>query len=142
MSVLLDTNVVSELVARRPDAKVLRWMEQQDPETVFLSVITIGELQRGIQKLPEAARRKKLTNWLHGHLLVRFTDRILPLDLPVMMTWGDLVARVEATGRKLPAIDSLLAATVAHHGLALATRNTRDFKLAGVSVINPWEGAA
>ena len=141
MSVLLDTNVVSELVARHPDPNVVSWVDRQDPEAVFLSVVTIGELHRGIQKLPDSSRKKKLASWLTAGLLVRFGDRILPLDTPVMMTWGSLVARIEAAGRKIPAMDSLLAATAAHHGLPLATRNVRDFKPAGISVVNPWEGA-
>lgn len=142
MSVLLDSNVVSELIARHPDPNVVNWLDGQDPETVFLSVLTIGELQRGIQRLPDSSRKRKLAGWLTGSLLVRFEDRILPLDTPVIMTWGSLVARMETAGRKIPAIDSLLAATAAHHGLALATRNVRDFKPAGISLVNPWEETA
>jgi len=139
MSFLLDTNVVSELVARRPDAIVTGWVQTLDPETVFLSVVTIGELNRGIQKLPESRRKKVLANWLTGDLLVRFGERVLPLDVPVMMTWGALVARMEAGGRQIPAIDALLAATAVQHGLTLATRNVRDFQLTGISIVNPWE---
>ena len=139
MSFLLDTNVVSELIARRPDPNVLRWVEAQDAETVFLSVLTVGELNRGIQRLPDSRRKKGLSNWLTGDLLVRFGDRVLPLDIPVMMSWGVLVARMEANGQLIPAIDSLLAATAMQHGLAMATRNTRDFKATGVTIVNPWE---
>ena len=139
MSFLLDTNVVSELIARRPDPNVTRWVEGQDPETIFLSVITVGELNRGIQRLPDSRRKKVLANWLTGDLLVRFGDRVLPLDVPVMMTWGALVAHMEADGQLIPAIDSLLAATAAQHGLAMATRNVRDFKPTGISITNPWE---
>ena len=139
MSFLLDTNVVSELIARRPDPNVTRWVEGQNTEAVFLSVITVGELNRGIQRLPDSRRKKALANWLTGDLLVRFGDRVLPLNVPVMMTWGALVARMEADGQLIPAIDSLLAATAAQHGLAMATRNVRDFKPTGISIINPWE---
>jgi predicted nucleic acid-binding protein len=139
MSFLLDTNVISELIARRPDANVIRWVESQDPETIFLSVITVGELNRGIQRLADSRRKKVLSNWLTGDLLVRFGDRILPLDTPVMMTWGALVARMEHSGQLIRAIDSLLAATAAQHGLAMATRNVRDFKATGISITNPWE---
>lgn len=142
MSILLDTNVVSELVARRPDPNVISWAQSLDQEAVYLSVITIGELNRGIQKLPGSSRKKKLVNWLTGDLLVRFRDRILPLDVPVMMAWGSMVARTEAAGRKIPAIDSLIAATAAHHGLSLATRNVRDFKQTGLAIVNPWEPPA
>ena len=139
MSFLLDTNVVSDLKARRPDAHVTRWIEGQDPESVFLSVITIGELNRGIQRLPDSGRKKVLSNWLTGDLLVLYGDRVLPLDLPVMMTWGALVARMEANGQLIPVIDSLLAATATHHGLTMATRNVRDFKPTGITIVNPWE---
>jgi len=142
MSILLDTNVVSELVARRPDPNVISWVQGLDPGAVFLSVITIGELNRGIQKLPDSARKKKLANWLTGDLLIRFGDHVLPLDVPVMMAWGSLVARIEAGGQKIPAIDSLIAATAARHGLSLATRNVGDFKPTGIAVVNPWEPAA
>jgi len=139
MSYLLDTNVVSELVARRPNPSVTRWVESLDPETVFLSVITVGELNRAIQKLADSRRKRLLANWLTGDLLVRFGNHILPLDVPVMMTWGALVARMEAGGKQIPAIDSLLAATAAQNGLALATRNVRDFQPTGISILNPWE---
>jgi predicted nucleic acid-binding protein len=142
MSILLDTNVVSELVARRPDPNVISWVQSLDPGAVFLSVITIGELNRGIQKLSDSARKRKLANWLTGDLLLRFGDHVLPLDVLVMMAWGSLVARIEAAGQKIPAIDSLLAATAAHHGLSLATRNVRDFKPTGIAIVNPWEPAA
>jgi predicted nucleic acid-binding protein len=142
MSVLLDTNVVSELVARRPDPGVISWVESQDPEGIFLSVVTIGELNRGIQKLPDTSRKRRLANWLTGDLLIRFRDRILPLDISVMMAWGSMVARIEAAGQKIPAIDSLLAATAAHYGLSLATRNVRDFKQVGIAIVNPWEPPA
>lgn len=139
MSFLLDTNVVSELIARRPDPNVIRWVEGQDTETMFLSVITVGELNRGIQRLPDSRRKKALSNWLIGDLLIRFADRILPLDVAVMMTWGSLVARMEARGQLIPAIDSLIAATAAEHGLTVATRNVHDFNATDVSILNPWE---
>jgi predicted nucleic acid-binding protein len=139
MSFLLDTNVVSELIARRPDPKVIHWVESQDTESVFLSVITVGELNRGIQRLPDSRRKKALSDWLTGDLLIRFGDRILPLDVAVMMSWGALVARMEAGGQPIPAIDSLLAATASEHGLTVATRNVHDFKATGVSILNPWD---
>jgi predicted nucleic acid-binding protein len=139
MSFLLDTNVVSELITRRPDPNVIRWVEDQDTDTIFLSVITVGELNRGIQRLPDSRRKKALSNWLIGDLLVRFADRILPLDVAVMMIWGALVARMEARGHLIPAIDSLLAATAAEHGLIVATRNVHDFKATDISILNPWE---
>lgn len=142
MSHLLDTNGVSELVARQPDPHVTNRVQGLDPEGMFLSVVAIGELNRGIQKLPVSRRRSVLANWLTGDLLVRFGDRVLPLDVPVMMTWSALVARQEAAGQKIPAIDSLVAATAIQHGLALATRNVRGFQPIGVAIVNPWKPPA
>jgi predicted nucleic acid-binding protein len=106
---------------------------------MFLSAITVGELNRGIQRPPDSRHRKALSNWLIGDLLIGFADRVLPLDVPVVMTWGGLVARMEADGQQIPAIDSLLAATAAQHVLVMATHNVRDFKPTGISIINPWE---
>lgn len=142
MSHLLDTNGVSELVARQPDPHVTNRVQGLDPEGMFLSVVAIGELNRGIQKLPVSRRRSVLANWLTGDLLVRFGDRVLPLDVPVMMTWSALVARQEAAGQKIPAIDSLVAATAIQHGLALATSNVRGFQPIGVAIVNPWKPPA
>jgi predicted nucleic acid-binding protein len=139
MSYLLDTNIISELVAPVPNEDVIRWIENLDPESVFLSVITIGELKRGIEKLPDSRRKKALADWLTGDLLIRFGDHILPIDVPVILTWGTLVAQMEAMGNPLPAIDSLLAATAAENGLTLATRNVQHFEASGISLFNPWE---
>jgi len=138
MNYILDTNVVSELVAREADQKVVNWVDSIDSESVFLSVITIGELKKGIEKLPDSKRKKTLESWLEEDLLVRFRGRILPLDIPVLLTWGRLVASLEKEGKPLPAIDSLLAATAAQTGFTLVTRNTGHFDPAGISVFDPW----
>ncbi|TFH35991.1 MAG: type II toxin-antitoxin system VapC family toxin [Anaerolineales bacterium] len=141
MNYILDTNVISELVATEPDAEVITWIDSIDPESVFLSVITIGELKKGIEKLPSSKRKQDLTTWLQEDLLVRFHDRILSLDIPVLLSWGVLIADLEKKGKPLPAIDSLLAATAAETGFTLATRNVAHFKSSGIAVINPWAGA-
>ena len=138
MNYILDTNVVSELVAREADQKVVNWVDSIDSESVFLSVITIGELKKGIEKLPDSKRKKTLESWLEEDLLVRFRGRILLLDIPVLLTWGRLVASLEKEGKPLPAIDSLLAATAAQTGFTLVTRNTGHFDPAGISVFDPW----
>lgn len=138
MSYLFDTNVISELVAARPDPGVIRWIEGLDPESVFLSVITIGELKRGIEKLPDSRRKNELENWLTSDLLVRFRDRILPIDVDAILAWGSLVARMESMGKPIAAIDSLLAATAENIGLTLVTRNTLHFEKTGISIFNPW----
>ena len=138
MSYLLDTNVISELVSKRPNDRVIRWIDSVDDQRVFLSVITIGEIKRGIEKLSESQRKDNLNNWLDGDLLMRFDGRILTVDLPVILTWGGLVARMEKLGRSLPAIDSLIAAIVLNHDLTLVTRNEKDFAGTGVAALNPW----
>lgn len=138
MRYLLDTNVISELVAKQPDKRVIQWLDGVDPASVYLSVITIGELRKGIEKLPNSSRKDKLLNWLLNELLVRFEDRILALDVDVMITWGELVGRLERSGRSLSAIDSLIAALALARSCCLVTRNETDFKDAGLTVINPW----
>jgi toxin FitB len=135
---LLDTNVISELVARQPDQAVLTWIEALDQTAVYLSVITIGEIHRGIERLPESAKRDRLRAWLTDDLLVRFGDRIVPIDVGVMIAWGSMVARLIREGRPLSAMDSLIAAQAIHHGYSLVTRNESDFRDTGVNVVNPW----
>jgi tRNA(fMet)-specific endonuclease VapC len=135
---LLDTNVISELVAGQPNEQVIAWIDGIDDQLVYLSVITIGEIKRGIEKLPNSRRKRRLNQWLNEELLIRFDDKILSIDIPVMVTWGKLIAKLESRGRMLPAVDSLIAATALHHGLHLVTRNEEDFDRSDVMVINPW----
>jgi toxin FitB len=138
MKILLDTNVVSELVAKAPSSQVMAWIDSLDPIDLYLSVISIGEIQRGIQRLPESHRRLRLLSWLHDDLLLRFDGRVLAIDTDVMLAWGKLVASQELKGRALPFADSLIAAQAIHFRCALATRNEADFEGCGIVVINPW----
>jgi predicted nucleic acid-binding protein len=135
---LLDTNVISELVRRKPEAKVTAWVEATDEMLLHLSVLTVGEIRRGIVSLPNASRRMALGAWLDGELAVRFASRILPIDEGVADRWGRLTARAEAAGRRLAVTDGLLAATALHHNLTMVTRNIRDVAATGVPVFNPW----
>ncbi len=137
MSYLIDTNVVSELRRIRPNPGVVSWFSHRPASTLFLSVLTLGELRKGIDGASDAARHMALSDWLETELPSFFAGRILNLDAPIADRWGRLIA---AAGRPLPAIDSLLAATAAHHGLSLVTRNARDFEALGIEVINPWTG--
>lgn len=139
MRVLLDTCVISELVATHPDPGVVEWVDGIDEERLFLSVITIGEIKKGIEKLADSERKHALAEWLEGDLLVRFADRILPIDTGVMLAWGELTADLERQGRRMPAIDSLIAATALQGKLSLVTRNEGDFANSGVDILNPWE---
>jgi predicted nucleic acid-binding protein len=135
---LLDTNVVSELVAKQPNPGVVGWVDSIDPETAYLSVITIGEIRKGVEKLADSRRKNTLRAWLSDDLLVRFDGRILTLDVDTMLTWGSLMAALERAGRPLPAVDSLVAALALHHSCSLVTRNEHDFQGAGIPLINPW----
>lgn len=135
MSYLVDTNVLSELRRSNPDADVVRWLEGRPATTLYLSVLTLGELRKGIEMFPEGTRKRRLLDWLEVDLPGFFIGRLLPIDAQIADRWGHLVAQA---GRPLPAIDSLLAATALTHGLTLVTRNRRDFQHPGLVVIDPW----
>jgi len=138
LNYLFDTNLLSELTTKNPNVNVVAWVESIDQENIFLSVVAIGEFKKGIEKLPGSRRKKDLISWLENDLLIRFRERVIPLELPVMLVWGTMVAELEKAGTPLPAIDSLLAASASQRGLTLVTRNTKDFEPAGIPLINPW----
>jgi toxin FitB len=137
---LLDTNIVSELVRPRPDARVAQWLDSTDEELLFLSVLTLGEIRKGITTLPDPARKTRLEAWLSGNLLARFEGRILPIDHAIADRWGQISGSLAAQGSPLAVIDGLLAATALHHNLTLVTRNTRDVARTRVEVFDPWTG--
>ena len=138
MSYLVDTNVLSELRRKRPNKPVLGWFGERPASTLFLSVLTLGELRKGIETVADAERRMRLIDWLEADLPAFFTGRILGIDAAVADRWGRMLA---AAGRPLPAIDSLLAATAAQHDMVLVTRNVRDFAGLPVQVLDPWAAA-
>jgi toxin FitB len=138
MNYILDTNVVSELVAQNPDPHVIGWVDSVDPESLFLSVITIGEIKKGVEKLSSSNHKEELLAWLEQDLLIRFGEHILPIDASVVMTWSHMAAELEKIGKTMPAIDSLIAATASDLGYTLVTRNTADFDAVAISVLNPW----
>jgi predicted nucleic acid-binding protein len=135
MSYLLDTNVLSELRRKQPNTGVSAWFAQRPASSLYLSVLTLGELRKGIEGVQDDARKLALSDWLQNELSLFFLGRVLSIDEKVADRWGQLVA---AAGRPLPAIDSLLAATALVHGLHVVTRNTKDFEDLGLDVINPW----
>lgn len=135
---LLDTNVISELVKPEPETNVVRWIEETDESLIFLSVITLGEIRNGIERLTLGRRRGQLESWLRIDLPARFQDRILPVDESVAERWGALSAIATANGKPVPVIDGLLAATAVHHDLMLVTRNVQDVAGTGVPTLNPW----
>jgi toxin FitB len=140
MTYLLDTCLISELVAKRPNQKVVDWLDHQTPESLFLSVITMGEIAKGIHKLDGSQRKDSLQIWLTQTLPTRFSGRILGIEVATMLLWGELVGRLEKQGRSLPVMDSLIAAIALQNSLFLVTRNENDFAGTGVEIVNPWLG--
>jgi predicted nucleic acid-binding protein len=131
--------VLSELGRRSPDPGVLAWFEGRRTPTLYLSVLTMGELRQSIDRLADDPRKHALLDWLQTDLPQFFAGRVLPIDARVADRWGQLAARA---GRPLPAVDSLLAVTALTHGLTLVTRNLRDFQFPGLEVIDPWSTGA
>lgn len=138
MRYLLDTNVLSETLKRRPDEQVLAWLESQSPLDVVISVLTLGELAKGVAMLPPGARRSTLEGWIRHDLPRQFIGRVVGIDARVAREWGRLTAEGSAHGRPLPVVDGLLLATARVHGLALVTRNDGDCVDRGVETVNPW----
>jgi predicted nucleic acid-binding protein len=136
---LLDTNCISELVRVKPDARVLQWMDAADESLLYLSVLTLGEIRKGVAGLPQSKRRTHLETWLELELRSRFSGRILGIEAAVADRWGLLAAEAERKGRPLSAIDGLLAATALHYNLTIVSRNISDFAGTQVPVLNPWE---
>ena len=140
MKYLLDTCVVSEFVKPQPDPGLTSWLHDCDEEQLAISVATIAEIQSGIARLPQSARRTALETWLAQDLIARFEPRILPLDLATALAWGDAMGRAKRAGRPAPQIDALLAAVCGIRKLVLVTRNVKDFERLEVELLNPWQG--
>lgn len=136
MSYLIDTCALSELARPRPDENVVRWFDETAQRGLYLSVLTLGEIRKGIEALDDTHRRNRIQAWLEFDLPDWFEDRILTIDASVADEWGRLVA---GAGRRLPAIDSLIAATARYHRLTVVTRNTGDFADTGADIFNPWQ---
>ena len=136
MSYLLDTSVLAELSRRRPEARVVRWVEGTAEASVHLSVLSIGELRIGVEKQRDRRRREKLRAFLEQGLPERFGERLLGVDAAVAERWGRLLAEV---GRPVPAIESLLAATALTHELRIVTRRPKDFRFPGLEVVDPGD---
>lgn len=135
---LLDTNVVSELTRPRPSAAVVAYLGGLDPRQTHLSLITVGEIERGIAGVDVPARAVKLRNWLDGQLLPGYAGRVLPLDESVVRRWGELMALPAVRARTGIAVDALVAATASTHRLTLVTRNARDFSVFPIQTFDPW----
>lgn len=139
MSFLLDTCALSELTRPAPDRNFSLWFDDRQASELFLSVLTIGEIERGIARLPAGRKKTRLIGWL-GALRSTYSERILPIDDQVASIWGRMAAATAAQGQTLGVIDGLIAATALSHGYTVVTRNVADFAPTGVSLVNPWNG--
>ena len=138
MNFLIDTNVISELTRPRPDPRVVAFLHQADEDRLFLSVITLAELRRGVALKPDGKAKQALEVWMAGPLIERFSGRVVHVDRHIANAWGELMASAQRRGLALHVMDGFLAATAIAHQFALATRNVRDFEPFGVPVFDPW----
>ena len=135
MSFLIDTCALSELTRKNPSPLVSEWFDATPAESLHVSVLTLGEIRRGVERLPDSRRRSRIAAWLENELPAWFENRVLPIDGSVADEWGRLTARLK---NPLPAIDGLIAATALCRRLTVVTRNESDFAPAGVAILNPW----
>ncbi len=138
MNYLLDTCVISELVKPAPNPRVIAWMNNVPSGRLFLCSLTIGEIRKGLIKLPESKRKEQLTDWLNT-LLENYQDRIHSIDTTVAENWGALQGKAENNGIPMPTIDGLIAATAYTYNLILVTRNVDDFQASSIPLLNPWD---
>ena len=138
MKYLLDTCILSETVRPRPDERVLRWFQATDRTLMYTPAVVLGEIRKGIVRMPKGSRRNLLEGWLERYR-VNYVQRIVPFDADVAHSWGTLVGQLQSKGVTLPIIDSQIAATALHHGMTLVTRNVKDMESTGVRLFNPFE---
>lgn len=138
MNFLVDTCVISELGKKEPDLNVISWLRSCPEEKLFLSSLTIGELQKGVSKLGPSKKKNELQYWINIKLLNRFAGRLIPIDSAVAQKWGQIQAKAEQMGKPMPALDGLIAATALTHNLTVLTRNAQDMKTSGAEIVNPW----
>lgn len=140
MNFLLDTNAVSAWKRPRPDTGLVQWLTAVDEDCVFLSVVTLAELRRGVEMMPPGARRDLFDAWLVQDVTDRFSSRLLPVDAETADLWGRAMMRGRSVGRPTSPMDAFIAATAERHDLTLVTHNTSDFDVLGIRLLNPWTG--
>jgi predicted nucleic acid-binding protein len=138
LSYLIDTNVLSELKKKFPNPVVVDWFESKPASILYISVLTLGEIRKGVDAIADDQKRQVYQDWLETELPVFFVGRVLPITAVTSDYWGKLMAQAK---RPLPTIDSLLAASALEHRLTLVTRNTKDFSGLPLDVFNPWDMA-
>ncbi len=138
MKYLLDTCVISEVIKPRADKNVISWMQNQDEESLYLSVLTFGEIEKDIEKSPDEARKRKLQLWVEEDLKKRFAGRIVPINIDISVKWGTIQGNAELLGKPMPAIDGLIAVSGLVHNCIVVTRNVSDMEQSTVELLNPW----
>ncbi len=138
MKYLIDTCVISELRKLKPNDSVVKFLESIDESGIYISSMTLGEVHRGIQKLPQSKKRTELLQWV-GSIEQKFEDKILSFNKDVSILWGQLTAQLEKKGHPMSAFDSIICATSMYNNCCLITRNVKDFEKSGIEIINPWE---
>ena len=138
MKYLLDTCVISECVKPQPDENVISWLERQVEHELYLSVLTFGEIEKGIERAPVGKKKKRLRLWLEEDLMKRFEGRIIPVDLKVSIQWGQIQGQLEQAGQALPTVDGLIAASGLAYNCVVVTRNINDMKQSSEALLNPW----
>ena len=141
MKYLLDTNIISEFVSKKPNQKALDYVNSLDENDIYLSVITIGEIRFGIEKLDKDKQKKKiksLSDWLNNDLMQRFEGRVLDIDMETMLKWGEVNAQLQKIGKPMPIMDSLIASSCLAKGFVLITRNEKDFYSFKIEMVNPF----
>ena len=136
---LVDTYVPSELTREAPDVHVAAFLRKAGKESLFLSVMTLGEIWKGIDLLPASQKRDALQGWLEFDVRSWYAGRILPVTESIAERWGHLAARAKQQGMAVKVVDAVIAATALEHGLTLVTRNVKDFAGLGVVLLNPWD---
>jgi len=138
MNYLLDTCLISELAKSKPDQKVVDWILSENETSFYISVLTFGELHKGVEKLPESKKKEELRIWIADELKNRFQNRVIGIDMRVSILWGKIQCFAEKNGKSMPVIDSLIAATGIAYDLTVVTRNVTDMEQSGVKLFIPW----
>jgi toxin FitB len=138
MKYLLDTCFISELIKKKPNQGAINWLFEKNESSLFLSVITLGEIKKGIYKLPNSKKKEELGKWLIK-LEERFKGRIIPIDLDISIKWGQIQGELEQNGKSMPTIDALIACTALVKNLIIITHNAKDIKQSKVEIIDPWD---
>lgn len=142
MKYLLDTCVISEIIKPQADENVIAWMQRQNEDSLYLSVLAFGEIEKGIEKAPDGTRKRSLKLWVEEDLKKRFEGRVIPVDLDVSVKWGAIQGAAELIGKPMPAIDGLIAVSGLVYNCVVVTRNTADMEQSSAELLNPWSKGA